>query len=190
MFKVNEGGAKWNSTDKVFDYVPQVYWDPSTKQLFVEDIDTSGGKVYLTGKLSSTGDGRILAADGAADISVVNQTSLDMNVGKVLNNQREGVITAVDMSDDSWMEFRKGQTREIRGYTAYMRQHGAEDDPYRHATVRSNELSINNAITVKTAANQTYNWAKGEIEGRFVTKQHHVRYGMWEYNPNQQPGRR
>ena len=179
MFKVNEGGAKWNSTDKVFDYVPQVYWDPSTKQLFVEDIDTSGGKVYLTGKLSSTGDGRILAADGAADISVVNQTSLDMNVGKVLNNQREGVITAVDMSDDSWMEFRKGQTREIRGYTAYMRQHGAEDDPYRHATVRSNELSINNAITVKTAANQTYNWAKGEIEGRFVTKQHHVRYGMW-----------
>ena len=46
MYKVNEGGAKWNDTDKVFDYVAQVYWDPSTNKLVVEDIDTQGGKVY------------------------------------------------------------------------------------------------------------------------------------------------
>ena len=146
--------------------MPQVYWDPSTDKLFVEDIDTAGGKIYLTGKMASTGDGKIMAADGAADISVVNQTSLDMNVGRVLNNQREGVITIVDMADDSWLEFKKGQTREIRGYTNYMRQHGAEDDPYRHATVSSNDLSVNQSITVRPEKNQTYNWANGEIPTR------------------------
>ena len=170
MYKVNNGGAKWNETDKVFDYVPQVYWDPSTDKLVVEDIDTAGGKVYLTGKIASTGDGRVMAADGAADISVTSYSDLDLNVGKVLNNQREGVITIVDMADDSWLEYRRGQTREIRGYTEYMRQHGAEDDPYQHATVRSNDLSVNHTITATPEANQTYNWAKGEVEGRSVTK--------------------
>ncbi|SDO87442.1 leukotoxin LktA like protein [Selenomonas ruminantium] len=179
MYKVNEGGAKWNAADKVFDYVAQVYWDPSTKQLFVEDIETGGGKVYLTGRIASTGDGRILAADGAANITVTNETALDMNVGKVLNSQREGVITIADTAKNTWTEYKKGQTRTINDYTNYMKKHAKDGNPYANATVSANNLSVSNALTYTPQANQTYHWAKGEEEGRTVIKQHHVRYGMW-----------
>ena len=78
------------------------------------------------------GDGRVLAADGAAYISVINNTALDMNVGKVLNNQREGIITIADTAKDTWTEYKKGQTRVIRydenepgsmGYAAYLEKY-------------------------------------------------------------------
>lgn len=180
MYKVNDGGAKWNDTDKVFDYVPQVYWDPSTNKLVVEDIDTQGGKVYLTGKIASTGDGRIMAADGAAEISVINETSLDMNVGNVLNNQREGVITIADTAKDTWTEYKKGQTRTIANYADYLKNHAGDSDIYAGAAVNSNNgLSIGNNLTYAVKDNQTYTWINGKSIETTRTYEHYVRKGMW-----------
>ncbi|WP_294523130.1 hypothetical protein [uncultured Anaerovibrio sp.] len=190
MYKVNDGGAKWNETDKVFDYVPQVYWDPSTNKLVVEDIDTAGGKVYLTGMIASTGDGRIMAADGAADISVINQTSLDMNVGQVLNNQRQGVITIADTAKDTWTEYKKGTTRTIqpgydannptKGYAAYMKEHAAAGDPYAGATIIDNNgLSVDHDLEYAVKGNQTYTWINGKTLETTRTYQHYERRGFW-----------
>ena len=181
MYEVNDGGAKWNSTDKVFDYVPQVYWDPSTNKLVVEDIDTQGGKVYLTGKIASTGDGRILAADGAAEISVINQTNLDMNVGNVLNNQREGVITIADTAKDTWTEYKRGQTRTIDNYATYLKNHAVDTDVYAGAVKTSNNLAVGNNNTLQYAVqgNQAYTWVNGNSVETTRTYQHYERRGMW-----------
>ncbi|SDG25676.1 hypothetical protein SAMN05216584_103125 [Selenomonas sp. WCT3] len=179
MYKVNAGGAKWNDTDKVFDYVPQVYWDPSTDKLVVEDIDTQGGKVYLTGKIASTGDGRILAADGAAEISVINETSLDMNVGNVLNNQREGVITIADTAKDTWTEYKKGQTRSITGYANYLKTHAGDSDIYAGAVKSDNTLSVGSAIAYGVKDNQAYTWVNGNSVETTRTYMHYERRGMW-----------
>nr|MBO6294148.1 hypothetical protein [Schwartzia sp. (in: firmicutes)] len=182
MYRVNKGGAKWNSTEKVFDYEPQVYWDPSTKQLFVEDIDTAGGKVYLTGMIASTGDGKILAADGAANISVTNNTALDMNVGKVLNNQREGVITIADTAKDTWTEYKKGQTRSITGYSAYLKENAKKDDLYANATVTTDAdkiLSVDRTLTYDPKANQAYTWIEGATTETSATYEHYERRGFW-----------
>ncbi|WP_028130604.1 hypothetical protein [Selenomonas sp. AE3005] len=179
MYKVNDGGAQWNQTDKVFDYVPQVYWDPSTKQLFVEDIDTAGGKVYLTGMIASTGQGKILAADGAAIISVTNQTALDMNVGNVLNNQREGVITIADTAKDTWTEYRKGQTRTIDHYAQYLKDHRNDGDLYASAAKTGNNLSVGNDLTYGVKKDQTYSWVNGVSVETTQTFEHYVRKGLW-----------
>ena len=203
MYKVNDGGAQWNSTEKVFDYVPQVYWDPSTDKLVVEDIDTAGGKIYLTGKIASTGTGtysedkklipgRILAADGAAIITVKNETALDMNVGKVLNNQREGVITIADTAKDTWTEYKRGQTRTIqpgwdendptKGYAAFLELHAKDGDPYAKASVTTDTdkvLSMDSTLTYTPKANQTYNWTKGKTVEETKEYLHHKRYGLW-----------
>ena len=179
MYKVNDGGAKWNSTDKVFDYVPQVYWDPSTDKLVVEDIDTQGGKVYLTGKIASTGDGRIMVADGGANISVVNQTNLDMNVGRVLNNQREGIITIADTAKDIWTEYRNGQTRTIEGYATYLKDHKGNIDLYSDAVKTVNNLSVDTTNSYDVIGNQAYTWVNGSSIESTKTYQHYVRRGFW-----------
>ena len=179
MYKVNDGGAKWNSTDKAFDYVPQVYWDPATNKLVVEDIDTAGGKVYLTGKIASTGDGRILAADGAAEISVINQTNLDMNVGNVLNNQREGVITIADTAKNTWTEYKRGQTRTIENYSSYLKDHAGDSDIYAGAVKTDNNLNIGSSLDYAVLGNQAYTWVNGNSVDTTRTYQHYERRGMW-----------
>ena len=179
MYKVNDGGAKWNSTDKAFDYEAQVYWDPAMDRLVVEDIDTQGGKVYLTGMIAGTGGGRILAADGAADISVVNRTALDMNVGKVINNQREGIITIADIANDTWTEYKRGQTRRITGYAQYLKDHAQAADIYADATIEGSGLSVGHDLQYNTKAGQTYSWINGNSVETTLTYEHYERYGMW-----------
>jgi len=180
MYKVNDGGAKWK--DSYFDYEAQVYWDPSTDKLVVEDIDTQGGKIYLTGKIAGTGNGRILAADGAAIITVTNETALDMNVGKVLNNQREGVITIADTAKDTWTEYRRGQTRTITGYVQHMIDHRKDGDPYASAVVTTDTdkvLSMDRTLIYTPKEKQTYNWTKGKTVEETKEYLHHKRYGLW-----------
>ena len=199
MYKVNEGGAKWNKDEKVFDYVPQVYWDPATDKLVVEDIDTAGGKVYLTGMIASTGTGtysddntpipgRILAADGAAEISVINNTTLDMNMGNVLNNQRQGIITIADTAKDTWTEYRRGQTRTINNYAAYLQRHRDAGDPYARAIMdqdndasddSNNGLSVGHDLTYNVKDKQTYSWVNGNTVDTNRTFEHYERRGFW-----------
>ncbi|WP_295358558.1 hypothetical protein [uncultured Succiniclasticum sp.] len=182
MYKVNDGGAKWNATDKVFDYVPQVYWDPSTEKLVVEDIETAGGKVYLTGMIASTGQGKILAADGAAEISVVNNTALDMNMGNVLNNQRVGSITIADTAKNTWTEYKKGQTRTITDYSTYLanlKKHPEWVDPYDGAQKSDNDLSTTKTMSYTVKGGQSYSWISGNSVETNQTFEHYVRKGLW-----------
>uniref|UniRef100_UPI003FF04F09 hypothetical protein n=1 Tax=Megasphaera elsdenii TaxID=907 RepID=UPI003FF04F09 len=73
-YLVQEGG-KVLQADGTYKYQPDVYYNPSTQKLVIPDIDAHGGKIYLSGRISSTGNGKIVALDGAYDISVTNDTN-------------------------------------------------------------------------------------------------------------------
>ena len=76
LYKVNNGGqyAKVNVEDPqderygTYQYIVQVYYNPKTGKLVTEDIESKGGNVYLTGRVVSTGNGRIVVADGGAEV--------------------------------------------------------------------------------------------------------------------------
>ncbi len=210
MYKVNDGGVAWSSEDNAFYYEAQVYWDPSTNNLVVEDIETTGGKVYLTGRIASTDGilndamspggvdvstvrsgsayGRILVADGAANIFLTNETALDMNVGKVLNNQREGVITIADTAKNTWTEYRRGQTRFIADYASYLREHASDEgDIYKYAVVEKpkNEndndkfLNFDNPLTYEVQDGQVYTWVNGKNVQSTKTYETTKKYAAW-----------
>ena len=206
MYKVNDGGIKWSSEDNAFYYEAQVYWDHSTNNLVVEDIDTTGGKVYLTGRIASTDGifedpmgpiivhgqvindsgnsgsayGRIFVADGAANIILKNETSLDMNVGKVLNNQREGVITIADTAKNTWTEYKRGQTRYIADYANYLREHSnVEGDIYKDAEVSVNGLSYDNLLKYAVKEGQVYTWVNGKNVKSTKTYENTKKYAAW-----------
>ena len=183
--------------------MPQVYWDPSTDKLVVEDIDTAGGKVYLTGMIASTGTGtssdnkpapgRILAADGAAEISVINNTALDMNMGNVLNNQRQGIITIADTAKNTWTEYRsviiadttngtetrKWQTRTINGYADYMKAHREDGDPYASIVPTTTDTPTTTPLSYTVKDKQTYSWVNGSTINTTETYEHYERRGFW-----------
>ena len=131
MYKLNDGNkAVYDESTGAFKYVVQVYYDPKTKELFVEDIDARGGNIYLTGRISSTeqtvkqqdgtekiGNGRILAVDGGAEIAITNNTKANLTTGKILNNDVEGKITITDLAKDTWTEYTRSKTTVISDYS-------------------------------------------------------------------------
>lgn len=103
-------GGKVLQTDGTYKYQPDVYYNPSTQKLVIPDIDAHGGKIYLSGRISSTGNGKIVALDGAYDISVTNPTKTDLQVGKLISNKNDGLISIADSSNKRLTEYTRSST--------------------------------------------------------------------------------
>lgn len=108
-YLVQEGG-KVLQTDGTYKYQPDVYYNPSTQKLVIPDIDAHGGKIYLSGRISSTGNGKIVALDGAYDISVTNNTNTALQVGKLISNKNDGLISIADSSRNQVTEYTRNST--------------------------------------------------------------------------------
>ena len=172
MYKVNDGGKPvFDHTIGAFKYVAQVYYDPQNQQLVLENIDTKGGRIYLTGRISSTGNGRILAADGGADITVNNKSAYDLNVGKVLNNNIEGKITITDLAQDMWTEYTRSATKRIEKYSQYAKDSAAADKAAKTLDGIGYNIGATPSGTYKVKEGLRYNWTLGTETG--TTKYYH-----------------
>ncbi|MGM9519096.1 MAG: beta strand repeat-containing protein, partial [Phascolarctobacterium sp.] len=95
-YKVVDGGAYWDSNSACYKYKLNAYYNPFTDKIIVEDVDASGGKVYLTGRIVNTGYGNIVCLDGASNISITNSTQHRLQVGDLLTHDVEGIISITD----------------------------------------------------------------------------------------------
>lgn len=115
---INDGGEYFVSNivdgveKGVFNYEVKVYYNPSTGQLLTDTVEVSGGKVYITGNISSTGGGRIMAMDGTADINI-NTSAIDKDVvvNTITNNDINGLVSITDKQLGQVTEYMNGQTR-------------------------------------------------------------------------------
>lgn len=137
-FLVNTGGQQWNDVDKVWDYEVKIYYNPTTKKLLVDNVNPNGGQIYIEGNISSTGNGRLMAMDGMADINIDttyirNDDTVTIDsivVNSIANKDIEGLITITDMNKtftDSEgqkvqglvTEYKNGQVREYGAGTSF-----------------------------------------------------------------------
>ena len=110
-YRVNSGGAVYNSSTKVYDYEVKVYYNPSTKQLLTEEIAPGGGSIYITGAVSSTGNGRVRAMDGTADININTlNVERDLAVNTISAQNVSGLISIKDTQTNTLTEFTNGNT--------------------------------------------------------------------------------
>ena len=110
-YRVNSGGAVYNSSTKVYDYEVKVYYNPSTKQLLAEEIAPGGGSIYITGAVSSTGNGRVRAMDGTAEININTlNVERDLSVNTISAQNVSGLISIKDTQTNTLTEFTNGNT--------------------------------------------------------------------------------
>ena len=152
MYKVNDGGMK-KGDNGIYSYVVQVYYDPSTGGLVAEDIDTKGGKVYLSGRILSTGQGKIMAMDGGATITIKNDSSAALQMGKVLNNDIDGVIEITDTLKNTRTTYTRSDTTTINDYREWLKAPEADKARYVVTTAASD--------VYKPKENVRYNWTDG-----------------------------
>jgi hypothetical protein len=157
-----EGGARYDSASGTFTYQPTVYYDPSTKQAVVEDIAAGGGKVQLTGRIISTGNGKITAVDGAAEISITNETALDLRVGEIHNKNSAGKIIIHDELTKTTTEY----TRD--GATV--------------ADAAGNKTTSADGSTFTPQVGVRYNWTRGSEATSKATHQTTNKGIFWDWD--------
>lgn len=80
MYKVNSGGAKLGS-DGYYIYEPQVYYDKENNKLYVEDINSTGGKIeQAEGSKISTDNIKLSALADIKNIDIENHRTHDLNL--------------------------------------------------------------------------------------------------------------
>ena len=153
-----KSGAVYNSSKGYYDYyVPVTY---ENGKLIAEDIETGGGQIYINGRIASTGNGKIFAANGLADINITNNTDVPLELGRIINNNRSGKITIVDTGNDTWTEFTPGQTKQITNYAQMLKEHFADGMLYDTMQTTSNNLAGEH-IYYQPAAGMRFNWTDG-----------------------------
>ena len=110
QYKIIEGGAVWNAGKKCYEYRLNVYYNPSTKKILVENVNAGGGQVYLTGRISSTGNGQIICLDGVSNISVKNGTDYDLKLGQMTTHEVTGLVSIRDTVRNTLTKITNGQS--------------------------------------------------------------------------------
>lgn len=122
-YLINGGGEVYNTDTHVWDYEVKVYYNPSTGQLITESVRPEGGNIQISGKVSSTGGGRIMAMDGTSNVNInTAAVDKDVKVNSITVNDITGLISITDknVTEDSagkkvdgWVtEYKNGQWRE------------------------------------------------------------------------------
>ena len=159
-------GAVYNSTTGAYDYTVKVYYNPATKELLTEAIEPNGGKIYITGALSSTGSGKLLAMDGTANIAIDTQKAdRNLRVNKITNKDITGLISIKDTQKNTLTEYTiDGQKMSVKTTTL---------DNRGNASSTSTTPVDGSATTYKPADGMTINWTGGTSGDKKIIK--------WQY---------
>ena len=114
-YHINGGGETYNSDTQVYDYEVKVYYNPSTGQLLTESVRPDGGNIQISGKVSSTGNGRIIAMDGTSDVSIdTTAVNKDVKVNSITVNDITGLISIADKNTGNTTEYKNGLWRTYK----------------------------------------------------------------------------
>ena len=161
-----KAGAVYNAATGAYDYTVKVYYNPATKELLTEAIEPNGGKIYITGALSSTGSGKLLAMDGTANIAIdTTNADRDLRVNKITNKDITGLISIKDTQKNTLTEYTTdGQKMSVKTTTL---------DNRGNASSTSTTQVNGSATTYKPADGMTINWTGGTSGDKKIIK--------WQY---------
>lgn len=147
QFVVVAGGQAYDSAKDCYYYKVPVYYNPATKKLLVPNVEDYGGNISLTGKIASTGNGRLVAMDGTYDIAANNKTTYDLKLYGLTTTKVEGKITIVDTAKHQQTELTRTSYKVI-DFTSDSTSDGL----------------ISGSYTYKPLENQRYSWSLGKDE--------------------------
>ena len=160
-YKIVVGKNELQSDGSYVRYI-DAYYNPYTGKIVVPDVDAKGGKIYLTGRISSTGSGSIKVLDGAYDITVTNNTGTDLQLGKLVSNNVDGLISITDTAKNTITELTRDKT-VVKAWN--------ED---------ANDWTITGASSAyNPQEGLRYNWTTGQEVSTTKTYEHTIKAGLW-----------
>ena len=88
-------GGQYKTSDGTYAMHVAAWYDPVNDKVIVDDIAPEGGHVYITGRIASTGGGKIYAASGSANVSI-NSGTHSVRLGDITTKASDGIIEITD----------------------------------------------------------------------------------------------
>lgn len=185
-FKVISGGEFYNETKGYYEYVPDVYYNPYTGNILLSDVDISGGHIYLTGNIASTGYGKIFCLDGTYDLDIKNNLANDLVLGKLSLNNVGGKIDITDIRNNMETVITRsgnGTKVDIKDLHGKLIAAGNSTD---YSAINSSYDSKKagayytsaSALEYRPAKDLSYNWTVGDSHSKTYTYQK-TYYNTW-----------
>ena len=169
QYKIIDGGAYWDDTAKCYKYRLNVYYNPSTQKILVQNVDASGGKIYLTGRISSTGNGKIICLDGVSNISVNNTTKYDLQLGDLMTHDVQGFVSITDTA--------KNTLTEITSSTVTVKT--IDDKGKVAGTGTTSAFNPTTGYTYTPQTGLRYTWTSGVEDTTFKRYKNDFKDGGW-----------
>ena len=152
------------------------WYDPVNDRIIVDDITPTGGHIYITGRIASTGGGKLYAAAGSVDVSI-DAGAASVLLGNINTGNTHGVI---EITDTSYA----GQTHGDKTVDALVTRwsnSGSDTDvlsswQYSDGTTAANDASI---ASYKPLADQVYLWSTGTHTGTVSTIDKTQDFTVW-----------
>lgn len=95
-YRIVKGSAYWDYDAKCYKYRIGAYYNPASDTIILEDVNASGGQIYLTGRISSIGAGRLYCLDGTSNITIESNYACNMKLGSLITNEVKGRVSITD----------------------------------------------------------------------------------------------
>ena len=95
-YRIVKGSAYWDYDAKCYKYRIGAYYNPASNTILLEDVNASGGQIYLTGRISSIGAGRLYCLDGTSNITIESNHAYNMKLGSLITNDVKGRVSITD----------------------------------------------------------------------------------------------
>lgn len=84
------------TNDGSYKLLVAAWYDPVKDRIVMDDVLPEGGSIFITGKIASTGGGKIFASDGSADVQF-NAGNHDVLTGRIDTGSSKGVVQFTDL---------------------------------------------------------------------------------------------
>ncbi len=89
------------NSDGYYDKQIELYYNPRTGNILANDIYSNGGNVTLKGNIISTGGGKIIVSNGAANVNVTNTTNHNLKINNIESLYNKGLVTIIDKNQNN-----------------------------------------------------------------------------------------
>lgn len=168
------GDGNWHKNCKA-------WYNPVTDQIVLDDISPKGGRIYLTGKIASTGGGKLSAVDGSIDIDI-NSGTHSILTGDINTGNLHGSIR---ITDTAWA----GETKNGEAVAAKVTEYSNSQGNKEYWLYKSGNTSEATTIAERTynpRKGLTYLWSDGaqvtNVKVESTSKRFHI-WGAWKKSP-------
>ncbi|GAB1826723.1 hypothetical protein TURTL08_20270 [Turicimonas sp. TL08] len=168
------GDGNWHKNCKA-------WYNPVTDQIVLDDISPKGGRIYLTGKIASTGGGKLSAVDGSIDIDI-NSGTHSILTGDINTGNLHGSIR---ITDTAWA----GETKNGEVVAAKVTEYSNTQGNKEYWLYKSGKTSEATTIAERTynpRKGLTYLWSDGaqvtNVKVESTSKRFHI-WGAWKKSP-------